>query len=105
MKTYRHRIANKYRFTFFLVAMILIVITLFGTMLGFNTAESIQDTQYLEVSIQSGDTLWDIAKMNSPENIDTRKVVYEIKKLNDLDNGFIYPGQVVRVPLYEAKRY
>lgn len=84
-----------------LVISIIILLALATTALGLNTAQSLQEEQYLIVSIESGDTLWDIAQSNSPDHMDTRKVIYQIKQVNDLDNGYIYPGQTIKIPLYE----
>ena len=53
-KTYR--IANRFRFTLFVVLAIIIVTTAFNFALGFNTAVSLTKTEYTDVQILSGDT-------------------------------------------------
>ncbi len=51
---------------------------------------------YIEHTVESGQTLWDIAVMYRSD-ADPRQVIYEIKKASGCDS-VIYPGQVVRVP-------
>lgn len=55
------------------------------------------NTNLVEVVIQSGDTLWDIAESYCPQT-DTRKVVHKIRKLNDLATANIMPGQIIKIP-------
>ena len=52
------------------------------------------------ITVVSGDTLWDIASsINSKK--DTREVVYDIYKLNNMTStARIYPGQVLQLPVY-----
>ena len=52
---------------------------------------------YIEHTVESGQTLWDIAVMYRSD-ADPRQVIYEIKKASGCDS-VIYPGQVVRVPV------
>ena len=52
-----------------------------------------------EVLVIPGDTLWSIAKaIPGSENVDLRKVIYEIKQLNGITTSGITPGQVLTVP-------
>jgi Uncharacterized protein containing LysM domain len=54
--------------------------------------------EYSTISVQSGDTLWDIAKKYNKSG-DIRKYIMEIKKINDLSNDcIIYEGEELRVP-------
>lgn len=52
--------------------------------------------------VSSGDTLWDIAKQVSgnSHNHDTRKVIDEIQKLNNLETVDIFPGDLLTVPVF-----
>ena len=49
-------------------------------------------------TVQSGDTLWEIAERATPEGDDIRRTVLEIKHLNDLSSSLIVPGQVLVIP-------
>lgn len=50
-----------------------------------------------EVTVEKGDTLWEIALRYYP-NTDPRKPVAAIKDLNNLKISMIYPGQKLRLP-------
>ena len=50
-----------------------------------------------EVTVEKGDTLWEIALRHYP-NTDPRKPVAAIKDLNNLKTSMIYPGQKLRLP-------
>ncbi|PPB49783.1 peptidoglycan-binding protein [Arthrobacter pityocampae] len=54
-------------------------------------------TATVEVSVASGDTLWDLAVHYAPER-DPRDVVAEIVELNDLRSSVVQAGQSIAVP-------
>ena len=97
-KTYR--IANRFRFTLFVVLAIIIVTTAFNFTLGFNTAVSLTKAEYTDVQILSGDTLWSVAETYMPEEMDTREAVYELCKINDISAAELYAGMTIQVPIY-----
>lgn len=101
MKRKRIRIANKFRFTVFMVIVSLIIISSAGTLIGLNTAESADIPEYIEVYVESGDTLWGLAQTHGPKNVDKRKIIYEVSKINNLSGDYIYPGEVLKFPVYE----
>jgi hypothetical protein len=51
----------------------------------------------VEVSVASGETLWDLAVQYAPER-DPRDVVAEIVELNDLHTSLVRAGQSIAVP-------
>lgn len=53
-----------------------------------------QETTYL---VQAGDSLWTISEAYCPDGVDRREWIGEVKMLNDLDDGVIYPGQRITV--------
>lgn len=56
---------------------------------------------YKSVSIQDGDTLWEIASQNmSDEYASVESYVEELKKVNDLASDQISIGQYLTVPYY-----
>src|SRR5574344_175318 len=65
--------------------------------------ERYEHMEYYSVVVRSGDTLWSIAEDNVDEDNpkDIRKVIYDIQKMNDLDNEFIKPGRLLKVPTYK----
>ncbi|WP_231554579.1 LysM peptidoglycan-binding domain-containing protein [Arthrobacter sp. L77] len=54
-------------------------------------------TATVEVSVVTGETLWDLAVRYAPER-DPRDVVAEIVELNDLPNSVVQAGQSIAVP-------
>ena len=96
----RYRIKSKFRLTLFITIAILMFISITGTAIGANNAESLTKPVYSEITVQSGDTLWNLAETFGPVNKDTREVVYEICKINDISADSIYPGQTILIPEY-----
>ena len=81
----------------FLVGLISIIVT------GINKTYSKTQISYKEDYIIKGDTLWSIAKNEIDtnkyyKNKDIRKVMYEIKKINNLSNENLTIGQKIMIP-------
>lgn len=55
-----------------------------------------------EVTIQSNDTLWDIASniCQDNEKLNIQNVIIDIKDINGLDSSDIYVGQTIYIPKY-----
>ena len=51
----------------------------------------------LTYQVESGDTLWDLAR-DLGSGRDPRAVVHELMELNDLRSPTLYPGQTLRLP-------
>lgn len=51
------------------------------------------------VLVRTGDTLWEIAKENNPEQKNVRKWVDEIMEYNEMTNATVYPGEKIILPL------
>lgn len=54
---------------------------------------------YEEVVVKKGDTIWNISIKYTPKDKDVRKTVYEIRKINNLNDCIIFPGQTLKVPI------
>lgn len=63
-------------------------------------AMGVNELEYTKVIVKTGDTLWEIAKEYGPPDRDIRRVVFEIRKFNNLEENYIYPGQVIQVPKF-----
>ena len=72
-KTYR--IKNRFRFTFFVAAAFILITISANLILGLDTANSQTITEYDEVKISYGDTLWTIAEKYMSDSNDIRKSV------------------------------
>ena len=93
------KVKSRVRFTAFVLIMLFAVTGLFNTMLGLNDALGLTKQEYIEVSINSGDTLWTIAEQYMPSDMDIRKAVHIIKNVNEIDSQ-LQPGQTILVPEY-----
>ena len=91
------RITNKYRFITFVTVLVLVVSMAIGAMFPVSAA-SPKHSSYTEIKVQTGDTLWQLAKTYGDQSKDVREVIYDICKVNNVDAGSIYPGQVLRIP-------
>lgn len=47
--------------------------------------------------VAPGDTLWDIATIYCPDDMDKREYIAEIEKLNEMKSARIYAGQKILV--------
>ena len=93
------KVKSRVRFTAFVLIMLFTVTGLFNTMLGLNDALGLTKQEYIEVSINSGDTLWTIAEQYMPSDMDIRKAVHIIKNVNEIDSQ-LQPGQTILIPEY-----
>ncbi len=100
MKTMKKKkrtvIKNKRRFTAFVMFVIIL------TCCGFSSVKNHvkgEDVATVSVYVTPGDTLWQIAKENNPENKDIRRLVYEIKELNNLKTSNIIVGEEILIPV------
>ena len=53
--------------------------------------------------VERGDTVSGIALEITPDDKDHRETVYMIIEKNGIENGMIYPGQELQVPVWEVK--
>ena len=98
MKHKRYRIANKARFTAFVAATLILAAFIIGTVLGFNTISGASTREFVQVRVQSGDTLWGLAQEYGPAGTDVRLVIYEICRLNGVTADSLQAGQFITIP-------
>lgn len=48
--------------------------------------------------VQSGDSLWEIARAHAPAELDVRVYVQQLRLLNQLEQSVIHAGQVLLLP-------
>lgn len=95
-------IVNK---TKFIRSVIILVALIFLILLGMTNTYSKTEVVYKENYIFDGDTLWSVAEeqTNTNEyykNKDIREVIYEIKKINNIEDGKLEIGQKIVIPYY-----
>lgn len=78
----------------------LVILILAGTQLGWMYHE---ETTYVTIQVQEGDTLWQLASAAADTDTDVRHTVHAMIETNHLSgNEDIYPGQVLQVPVKEV---
>ena len=83
--------------TAFIVVFVLsILITFLFSIISFSESNS----NFIKHEIQSGESLWLIASQYHGQNVDLRKIIYEIKKINQIDSSVISPGKELLIPLH-----
>ena len=93
-------IVNKRKF---IRSLIVLGGLIFLILLGMTNTYSKTEIAYKEDYILEGDTIWSVAEeqTNTNEyykNKDIREVVYEIKKLNNIEDGKLEIGQKIVIP-------
>ena len=94
-----YKVVNKLRFSIFITVTSILIL---GVILGVISLINQEDYTYNEwqdLRVQKGDTLWKIAKHNNPFNENTQKVVYKIMKFNKINEGYIKPGDIIKIPV------
>lgn len=100
MKIGKYRIVDNIRFSISILIITLIMIIVFSAFSHSLTASAINKTNYIEVTVRPGDTIWKIAKEHASEGKDIREIVYLISKINDIDDSIIHSGEVLEIPIY-----
>ena len=95
-------ILNKKKFERIIILIILSCI--FLGIIGITKAYSKEILEYKEEYIYSGDTLWSIAEKEANENKyyekeDIRNIVFDIKKVNKLEDSNLQVGQKILIPV------
>lgn len=96
----RYRIVDRKRFNMFIIFTTIIITFIISLFINNNKAYSFTYNEpFKKVVISKGDTIWSIALENMPDGYDVRKMVYEIREFNNLDDAIIHPGDVIKIPI------
>ena len=97
----KYRIKSGFRFTIFITVLVIVAVLIVNAILGLSDASGLSEekSEYIELTIEYGDTLWEIADTYMPDGMDLRECVYILCELNSITAGSIYPGQVILVPV------
>lgn len=96
----RYKIVNKKRFYLFITSVFAVISIILFTLLFNNKAHSsAYRVKYREIQVAEGDTLWNIALNYLPEKTDIRKMIYDIKEFNGMKDSYIYPGDIIKIPI------
>ncbi|NLJ40642.1 MAG: LysM peptidoglycan-binding domain-containing protein [Clostridiales bacterium] len=92
------RIVNKVRFTIFVALLLAFTIPFINRPVKGQLADTAVSS-FKEVHIETGDTLWAIARANLPPKTDIRDFIHEIKEVNKLDSALIMEGDYLMIPV------
>lgn len=81
--------------------MLMIVIVIIGVMLIMGAMRKQQPSEWREYTVHSGDTVSSIAVEITPNSEDYRDNMRYIIDKNEIENGMVFPGQVILVPVVE----
>lgn len=87
----------------FEIALLIILVAFAGFKVGYIMASPpiVYTNQF--VTVCHGDTVWSIAEHWRDDKEDIRDVVYRICKENNLKSKYIYPGQILKVPVNKER--
>lgn len=94
-----YRVKSKFRFTVFIVLMVVLTVTAFSTLIGLNNVSGSDMDEYKVITVQSGDTLWSIAESNYDNSKDIRKVISQICEANDIKASDLKDGDQILIPV------
>lgn len=83
------------------IALIFAVILISN--IAFNGVSGKKEYKTSSITINSNDTLWNIARKICKENtnLNINKVIYEIKEINNMETSNISVGQSLEIPIYQ----
>ena len=81
---------------FIIISITVAVVLLLLASAGEATSDVTETVQY---RVQPGDTLWEIAADHGPVDVDRRRVVATIERINNLDAATLQAGQVIEIPV------
>lgn len=97
-KSRKKRISNVNYVTILLTVVLIItfmyMLSTFGNLNVYGDGE----TEFIYVTIEAGDTVWSLAKENTPSNRDLRETISLINKYNDINESLLFVGDVIKIP-------
>lgn len=93
-KAEKSQMRAKPKLSWFIIAVLIFALVIF---IGYTSQGSIPQ-EYKIVEVNKGDTLWSIAVKYNINNEDPRKLINEIKKINNLETIILQPGQMIKIP-------
>ena len=85
------KIVNKARFITSMTVIIMFLVLIFS----FTRAK--ENVVYEDYTVTAGETLWSIASENKKDGQDVREYIYNLQKLNGLDDCMIYQNQTIKI--------
>ena len=93
----KYRIKAPVRFTAIVTTLVLICVFGLSALTGHSDVSAAQEPEYITVKVQSGDTLWNLAKAYGPCDQDIRQTVHDICSLNGVTASNLQAGQEILI--------
>lgn len=81
-----------------LVVAVLAVVAMLGASQAQASTETLEAVEFEYVVAEPGDSLWSLAQRVAPDS-DARDVIYDLKRLNQLEGSDLFIGQELAIPL------
>ncbi|HAE63063.1 MAG TPA: LysM domain-containing protein [Eubacteriaceae bacterium] len=92
------RVVNKFRLI--LAVLLLAIVMVFLSTSLIQIAKGQERPVYETYIVKKGDTLWNIARSYSSDEVDVRDVIFDISMHNNISgNEHIYPNQRLEIPV------
>lgn len=91
----KYILKNRRRFYIFII---LVSILFSCTFLAATVNGADTNAEYTTVTVEQGDTLWDLAREYNKEG-DIRKYIHKIEKVNNLTDNIIFEGDILKLPV------
>ena len=95
----KYRIKSERRFTVFVTVVVALLVITVNTFLGLHNASGLTQREYIEIEVEYGDNLWNIANEYMAYNGDVRKSVHILCNINGISAHELKAGQVLLVPV------
>lgn len=60
----------------------------------------IKEDNYLKITVESGDTLWEIANVYAPDsNLSKKQFIEWVNKQNAIEDNLLHPGDELIIPI------
>ena len=96
-KKYRIKSGRRFAFSIYLIIMLLMMTS--NLVFESSNVSGMTQKGYVEITVQTGDTLWNIARKYMPDDVDIRKSVYTLRQINGIAPQELRAGQILMVPL------
>ena len=94
----RYRVKSRVRFITSLAIMIGLMFGVGSFALGHNDSIALTKHETQTVYVQTGDSLWNIAREYKSDKTDIRKAVYKICQINDIEADQLQSGMILEIP-------
>lgn len=98
----KFRIVSKVRFTTFIALSVLIFMLLLRGIISNATAQT-YDKTFIQLEVEENDTLWNMSQEFISDDVDIRKYIHEICKINEIKAGDIKAGDLLIFPILNGQ--